>query len=164
MGYVLRGQGQALAETLAKKSTDDLLAGFTQLIEAVSKQWPKGYILLDQLEAGSQLIQDAAIAIMKTLPAGWGLIVTVNDEIPDGIATLRRVRPPIEYKNGKLIQLERIDLNALEVWSRNVQGTQIPLNVLQDALTQCDGRQLFLQDWILGFIETTDANWTGPLF
>ena len=96
---------RATAEHLARAGRDDLLAGFIRLVEVLASRGMRGSILIDRLEGGSQAVQEAALALALSLPPSWATIFAVNDETPEGLKTLDRVKPEMSYRGADILPL-----------------------------------------------------------
>jgi hypothetical protein len=148
--------GHAAAERIIKTGNDDILAAFIGLLQAVSSEGFSGVILLDQIQLASQAVLDAAIAVARNLPDNWAFCATVNDELPEGQTALQVIRPPFLYRGGQILTVPGLDLTALEVWTQAVRGKVPSMTELGGVLESCDGRPLFLQDWVRGLTSTPE--------
>ncbi len=149
----------ALAEKINRAAQDDILASFFSLLNLLSKEGISGCIMIDRLEAASEAVQGAALAMSKCIPAGWSLLVAVNDEIPEGIQTLSKIWPPLSYSGAEDLELGALDVTALEAWKNEVSGNPGTIDELHDVIENTGGRPLFLADWVSGVsTEATSKN------
>jgi tetratricopeptide (TPR) repeat protein len=148
---------RSTAERITKTGNDDLLAGFIRLIEALDAKGIHGCILIDRIEAGSQAILSASNALVSNLPPSWGIVITVNDEIPEGLKAIEQLQPQITYVGGEKHRLQPLDLSALEVWTQDIQGEIPAIDALLQVLQNCGGRPLYLRDWVHGLITESET-------
>jgi len=141
---------KAAAETIVRKSNDDLLAAYIRLINSMAQSGFRGVLLLDQVEHASQGVLDALIAILRGLPITWGLCLAINDELPEGLSALTAILPPLKYRGGSVREIPGLDIGALEAWTQDVRGRLPTTAELARVLENCGGRPLFLKDWVHG--------------
>ncbi|MDI9639544.1 tetratricopeptide repeat protein [Geitlerinema splendidum] len=139
-----------LREELLRINDNEFLAYFLKIIEVLNANNILGAIFLDRIEAGSDFVWASSIALATKLPKKWGFLLAVNDEIPQGLNTIAQVWPPMAYSGVQQICLSKLDITAFEAWANDVKGKCPPLEELQQILKNCDGRPLFLRDWIIG--------------
>jgi tetratricopeptide (TPR) repeat protein len=136
------------AEKIAKAGKDDLLSGFLRLIEILNLNNIHGCILLDRVEVSSASLLGFTEALLVNLPANWGIVVTVNDEIPDGLKVIEQIRPRIKYVGGEIKKLHDLDFSALMTWTQSVRKETPNVDDVQEVLQNCSGRPLYLKDWV----------------
>ncbi len=141
---------RAAAEQITARGRGDILAGFFALIESLASANIPGYILVDRFEARSETVKNAIAALAKNLPHIWRIVVAANDESPEGIAAIDFIWPTLAYLGADKVAVGPLDLTALESWILNVRGSAPAMDVLRRVLSNCDGRPLFLQDWVMG--------------
>jgi len=139
---------RADAERIIQAGGTDLLAGFFSIVKALESIGVHGTILIDRVEAGSDIVVDALAAMATRFPRGWSVVLAVNDELPAGIGFLDKHKPAIIHMGGEEVPLPPISLNALEMWRRNVAGESPSLAELRIVHENCEGRPLFLRDWV----------------
>jgi tetratricopeptide (TPR) repeat protein len=140
----------ALAERIRRAAQDDILASFLSLLNLLSRESLSGCIMIDRLEAGSEAVQDAVLAIARCLPENWSLLVAVNDEIPEGIQTIYKISPLLSYMGTADFELGPLAVSALELWKNEVSGNPGTIVELHDVIENTGGRPLFLADWVSG--------------
>jgi tetratricopeptide (TPR) repeat protein len=158
----LQGAGKAsspraTAERISKTANDDLLAGFIGLVEGLAAKGISGCILLDRVEGGAESVQNIASALISSLPPTWGVVLTVNNEIPEGLKALEQLQPRIAYVGGERYRLEPLDLPALEAWALDVRGEAQNVDELMRVLENCGGRPLYLRDWVHGLMSEGES-------
>lgn len=140
----------ALAERIRRAAQDDILASFFSLLNLLSKEDISGCIMIDRLEAGSEAVQDAVLAMSRCIPENWSLLVAVNDEIPEGLQTLAKIWPPFSYTGAEEFELGPLDVSALELWKNELSGNPGTIDEFYDVIENTGGRPLFLADWVSG--------------
>jgi tetratricopeptide (TPR) repeat protein len=148
---------QLTAEKIAKAGKDDLLSGFLRLIEILDSNGIYGCILLDRIEVGSTLLLSFTEALLVNLPTSWGVIITINDEIPDGLKSIEQIYPRIKYVGGESRKLHDLDFQALMTWTQSVRKEVPNVDEVQRVLENCSGRPLYLKDWVNGLISTQNT-------
>ncbi len=143
---------KAMAEQLAKAEKDDMLLAFFRIIESLDAAGHRGCILFDRLESGSASVQDFADSLATYIPPSWSLILTVNDETPEGIQALTRIQPRIKYLGGEVYRLPPLDIQALQAWTESVRNNLPSVEEMHQVLKNCDGRPLYLKDWVAGLV------------
>ncbi len=126
----------------------EYLAGFLSIITALSENEISGSILIDRIEGSSEFIHSSVNDLIMRLPSDWPLIISCNDETPEGIDALERIQARMAYINGTEIRLLPLSIQDLEEWVKAVRGQTVDLSELGQVLNNCDGRPLFLQDWV----------------
>lgn len=150
---------RATAERISKTGNDDLLAGFIRLIETLDANGVSGCILLDRIEGGAESVQSVASALVSSLPPTWGVVLTVNNELPEGLKVLEQLQPRIAYVGGERQRIEPLDLPALEAWTLDVNKGEVQnIDQLMRVLENCGGRPLYLRDWVHGLMTEAESS------
>ncbi len=137
-------------QRLKEREQPDLLAGFLAVLRSVSEQGVGGVVLIDRAEASTDSHEDALNALATNMPAGWTLVLAVNDELPEGIAFAKRSWPQVAYQGGQTLQLSNLDEESVREWYWNVRHQEPNPEELQRVTRWCEGRPLMLKDWITG--------------
>lgn len=140
----------SMIERLQQNVTQDLLVGFLNILAALNDLGLSGVILLDQAESSSDAVREAILGMAIQIPDKWSILMTVNDEIPEGIDLLDKLWPRLAYAQAIQITLRPLDVNALEKWCVQERGATPSLMELESIISNCQGRPLLLREWVHG--------------
>lgn len=143
-------------QTIRENATPDLLAGFIAVLGGLEASASRGVLMIDKLEAASGDVLDAVTAIATNCPSGWTVILSVNDEIPEGIDCLHRTRPVLTYHGAIQVQLESLTDDAVADWYSSTRGERPSRQEVRLVNQWCQGRPLMLRDWVSGLSRTGD--------
>ncbi len=128
----------------------ELLAGFLGLATLIAEAGIGVCILIDRIEAGSEAVQSGMKDLVARLPSTSGIVLACNDETPEGLKALNNIEPSVAYAQGLQVRLPGLTLDDFEEWIRDVKVDSPNTDELRQVLSNCDGRPLFLRDWVAG--------------
>jgi tetratricopeptide (TPR) repeat protein len=145
---VAAGRPDVIANDLVAAARKDLLGGMVALLEVLSANDIHGVLMLDAVDQASDAVRGAVSMLLRRAPLGWTVVASINDETPPGIAAFNAVWPEAAASGVERVVLEGLDENALERWTMAVRGEAPTPMTVRQVLANCDGRPLYLADWV----------------
>lgn len=140
----------SMIKALRERAPQDLLAGFINILAALSDSGILGTIIVDQVETASEIVREKLLGLAVETPAKWSVLFVVNDELPEGIAFLNTIWPRLAYEGGLQVTLRPLRVDDLERWCLDQRGSSPNLLELESVLGNCEGRPLLLREWVTG--------------
>ena len=140
----------AMVKRLRSNASQDLIVGLLNILRALDQLGVPGSIIIDQAEASSETVREALLGIATQLPERWGMLIAVNDELPEGIDFINRVWPRLAYAGGLQIVLQPLGVGALEAWCLRERASVPGRIELESVISNCQGRPLLLREWVSG--------------
>ena len=142
-------ENSAQAEDLIAKH-ENISNTFIELLRVFHAQGGKAAILIDRVESSSsetlKLIQGIAIS----LPPTFNFYITINSEVNDGKLILQEHLGNLNYSGFLPLTLQPISITALHQWYLSVNGVEANREELISVNERCEGRTLYLKDWVEG--------------
>ncbi len=144
------GSISAIAEGIAKRGTGDSLMGFLNLMRSLSDAGLAGTLLIDRVEAASPEVREVVRKIAAEAPGAWNAVLSVNNETDAGAHAIDDLWPDLAYQEFERRSMPRLNEADLAEWLRHKDQPVPEVAELSTIVRYCDGRPLFLRDWVAG--------------